>query len=144
MFMILIFFFLLSDYIPKIFAWKIIFLTGKEGTGLFYWCLLPHYNYTGFLGQQKTAFIYVAYQLNISIMLSNTMHASCILRISGVLNARSFVTVSRPLWKWPFSKPRKGLCNRLVASYIVLLPGFQQGRDIKASQGKGQGAVLAK
>jgi hypothetical protein len=27
---------------------------------------------------------------------------------------------------------------------IVLLPGFQKGRDIKASQGKGQGAVLAK
>jgi hypothetical protein len=26
----------------------------------------------------------------------------------------------------------------------VLLPGFQNGRDIKASQGKGQGAVLAK
>jgi hypothetical protein len=27
---------------------------------------------------------------------------------------------------------------------IVLLPGFQKGRDIKASKGKGQGAVLAK
>jgi hypothetical protein len=27
---------------------------------------------------------------------------------------------------------------------IVLLPGFQKGRDIKASQGEGQGAVLAK
>jgi hypothetical protein len=27
---------------------------------------------------------------------------------------------------------------------IVLLPGFQKGRDIKASEGKGQGAVLAK
>jgi hypothetical protein len=27
---------------------------------------------------------------------------------------------------------------------LVLLPGFQKGRDIKASQGKGQGAVLAK
>jgi hypothetical protein len=27
---------------------------------------------------------------------------------------------------------------------IVLLPGFQKGRDIKASYGKGQGAVLAK
>jgi hypothetical protein len=26
----------------------------------------------------------------------------------------------------------------------VLLPGFQKGRDIKASSGKGQGAVLAK
>jgi hypothetical protein len=26
----------------------------------------------------------------------------------------------------------------------VLLPGFQKGKDIKASQGKGQGAVLAK
>jgi hypothetical protein len=26
----------------------------------------------------------------------------------------------------------------------VLLPGFQNGRDIKASYGKGQGAVLAK
>jgi hypothetical protein len=26
----------------------------------------------------------------------------------------------------------------------VLLPGFQKGRDIKASQGKGHGAVLAK
>jgi hypothetical protein len=26
----------------------------------------------------------------------------------------------------------------------VLLPGFQKGRDIKASLGKGQGAVLAK
>jgi hypothetical protein len=29
-------------------------------------------------------------------------------------------------------------------SLIVLLPGFKKGRDIKASQGKGQGAVLAK
>jgi hypothetical protein len=27
---------------------------------------------------------------------------------------------------------------------LVLLPGFQKGRDIKASQGKEQGAVLAK
>jgi hypothetical protein len=27
---------------------------------------------------------------------------------------------------------------------IVLLPEFQKGRDFKASQGKGQGAVLAK
>jgi hypothetical protein len=27
---------------------------------------------------------------------------------------------------------------------LVLLPGFQKSRDIKASQGKGQGAVLAK
>jgi hypothetical protein len=26
----------------------------------------------------------------------------------------------------------------------VLLPGFQKGRDIEASSGKGQGAVLAK
>jgi hypothetical protein len=26
----------------------------------------------------------------------------------------------------------------------VLLPAFQKGRDIKASQGKGQGAALAK
>jgi hypothetical protein len=26
----------------------------------------------------------------------------------------------------------------------VLLPGFPNGRDIKASKGKGQGAVLAK
>jgi hypothetical protein len=31
-----------------------------------------------------------------------------------------------------------------LASQVVLLPGFQKGRDIKASQGKGQGAVLAK
>jgi hypothetical protein len=29
-------------------------------------------------------------------------------------------------------------------SALVLLPGFQKGRDIKASEGKGQGAVLAK
>jgi hypothetical protein len=29
-------------------------------------------------------------------------------------------------------------------AWLVLLPGFQKGRDIKASQGKGQGAVLAK
>jgi hypothetical protein len=28
--------------------------------------------------------------------------------------------------------------------FIVLLPGFQKGRNIKASQGKWQGAVLAK
>jgi hypothetical protein len=28
--------------------------------------------------------------------------------------------------------------------YLVLLPGFQKGRDIKASKGKRQGAVLAK
>jgi hypothetical protein len=27
---------------------------------------------------------------------------------------------------------------------LVLLPGFQKGRDIKVSQGKGQGAVLTK
>jgi hypothetical protein len=27
---------------------------------------------------------------------------------------------------------------------VVLLLGFQKGREIKASQGKGQGAVLAK
>jgi hypothetical protein len=27
--------------------------------------------------------------------------------------------------------------------FLVLLPGFQKDRDIKASQGKGQGAVLA-
>jgi hypothetical protein len=27
---------------------------------------------------------------------------------------------------------------------LVLLPGFQKGRDIKACEGKGQGAVLAK
>jgi hypothetical protein len=26
---------------------------------------------------------------------------------------------------------------------LVLLPGFQKGRDIKVSKGKGQGAVLA-
>jgi hypothetical protein len=34
--------------------------------------------------------------------------------------------------------------TNLVEVYIVLLPGFQKGRDIKASQGKEQGAVLAK
>jgi hypothetical protein len=26
---------------------------------------------------------------------------------------------------------------------VLLLPGFQKGRDIKASKGKGQGAALA-
>jgi hypothetical protein len=31
-----------------------------------------------------------------------------------------------------------------MCKYLVLLPGFQKGRDIKVSQGKGQGAVLAK
>jgi hypothetical protein len=31
-----------------------------------------------------------------------------------------------------------------VRLLIVFLPGFQKGRDIKASSGKGQGAVLAK
>jgi hypothetical protein len=31
-----------------------------------------------------------------------------------------------------------------VVNLLVLLPGFQKGRDIKASQGKWQGAVLAK
>jgi hypothetical protein len=30
-----------------------------------------------------------------------------------------------------------------VSSKVMLLPGFQKGRDIKASQGQGQGAVLA-
>jgi hypothetical protein len=30
------------------------------------------------------------------------------------------------------------------STHQVLLPGFQKGRDIKASQGKGQGAVLVK
>jgi hypothetical protein len=34
--------------------------------------------------------------------------------------------------------------NQVKSLLIVLLPGFQKGRDIKASQGKGQGAVLAK
>jgi hypothetical protein len=29
-------------------------------------------------------------------------------------------------------------------THLVLLPGFQKGRDIKASYGKGQGVVLAK
>jgi hypothetical protein len=28
--------------------------------------------------------------------------------------------------------------------FLVLLPGFQKGRDIKASLGKGQGAVFGK
>jgi hypothetical protein len=28
--------------------------------------------------------------------------------------------------------------------FLELLTGFQKGRDIKASEGKGQGAVLAK
>jgi hypothetical protein len=32
----------------------------------------------------------------------------------------------------------------MVMSVLVLLPGFQKGRDIKASHRKGQGAVLAK
>jgi hypothetical protein len=32
----------------------------------------------------------------------------------------------------------------MVYYIIVLLPGFQKGRDIKTSQGKGPGAVLAK
>jgi preprotein translocase subunit SecG len=32
----------------------------------------------------------------------------------------------------------------LVILLLVLLPGVQKGRDIKASLGKGQGAVLAK
>jgi hypothetical protein len=31
-----------------------------------------------------------------------------------------------------------------VAGIVVLLPGFQKSRDIKASEGKGQGAVSAK
>jgi hypothetical protein len=33
---------------------------------------------------------------------------------------------------------------RVLDHSLVLLPGFQKVRDIKASQGKGQGAVLAK
>jgi hypothetical protein len=32
----------------------------------------------------------------------------------------------------------------LRTAIIVLLPGFQRGGDIKASQGKGQRSVLAK
>jgi hypothetical protein len=38
-------------------------------------------------------------------------------------------------------------CDNLCYDHyfpVVLLPGFQKGRDVKASQGKGQGAVLAK
>jgi hypothetical protein len=31
-----------------------------------------------------------------------------------------------------------------VTIKLVLLPGFQKGRDIKSSKGKGQGAVWAK
>jgi hypothetical protein len=34
--------------------------------------------------------------------------------------------------------------TELIVQSIVFLPGFQKGRDIKASLGKGQGAVLAK
>jgi hypothetical protein len=32
----------------------------------------------------------------------------------------------------------------LICTKIVLVPGFQEGRDIKASKGKEQGAILAK
>jgi hypothetical protein len=32
----------------------------------------------------------------------------------------------------------------IEAVNLVFLPGFQKGRDIEASYGKGQGAVLAK
>jgi hypothetical protein len=35
-------------------------------------------------------------------------------------------------------------CKMNLSINVVLLPGFQKGRDINASQGKGQGAVLAK
>jgi hypothetical protein len=34
--------------------------------------------------------------------------------------------------------------HEILQVHIVLLPGFQKGRDIEASQGKGQRAVLAK
>jgi hypothetical protein len=34
--------------------------------------------------------------------------------------------------------------NALFYNFLVLQPGFQKGRDIKASRGKGQGAVSAK
>jgi hypothetical protein len=31
-----------------------------------------------------------------------------------------------------------------TTAWLVLVPGFQKGRDLKASKGKGQGAILAK
>jgi hypothetical protein len=34
--------------------------------------------------------------------------------------------------------------NRNILKSLVLLTGFQKGRDIKDFQGKGQGAVLTK
>jgi hypothetical protein len=40
---------------------------------------------------------------------------------------------------------RDGSSRNVHVNSIVLLPGFQKGRDIiKVSQGKGQGEVLAK
>jgi hypothetical protein len=42
--------------------------------------------------------------------------------------------INLPLFAFLFCLRRK----------LVLLPGFQKGRDIEASQGKGHGAVLAK
>jgi hypothetical protein len=34
--------------------------------------------------------------------------------------------------------------NNKESTPLVLLPGFQKGRDIEASEGKRQGAVMAK
>jgi hypothetical protein len=38
----------------------------------------------------------------------------------------------------------KGVHSTARVGSLVFLPGFQKGRDIEASQGKGQRAVLAK
>jgi hypothetical protein len=41
-------------------------------------------------------------------------------------------------------KEKGGKVLRGWCTIVVLLPGFQKCRDIKDSEGKGQGAVLAK
>jgi hypothetical protein len=46
--------------------------------------------------------------------------------------------------KWSMDNVLTWGCMKSKIYIVVLLPGFQKGRDIKASQGKGQGAVLAK
>jgi hypothetical protein len=52
-----------------------------------------------------------------------------VVAIKGIRSWRGAFNTSKPM---------------VVMHPIVLLPGFQKGSDIKASQGKGQGAVLAK
>jgi hypothetical protein len=78
--------------------------------------------------------------------------------ITALEITRDKQTSSKDIWSGNFhvlsiqTRPRlkyvvTSICiedTTCVTDTLVLLPGFQKGRDIKASKRKGQGAVLAK